>query len=357
MKRRMVIIHVTDIANPNGNGVAIAVSDYLNSEGRLAYVASYNLGKEIASDNAKHFSSAKYLSIEYLPKPYNKPDLVIFNEVYKPNYIRIYKWCLANNVPYLVIPHGCLTKGSQKRKKIKKIIGNLFLFRKFICKAVCVQFLSKNEMDESAIKGRKNIVFGNGIKTVSFKTSKPTNKNLIYIGRYEITHKGLDILVNISANNKRWFIENDISIELYGRDSSHELTNLKRLIEAYDVSDIVKINGPIYGSQKEDTLKRAYCYIQCSRFEGQPMSIIEAMANGIPCIVTKGTNFASYINENRCGVGCNNDAEIFSAIKSICDDYGYREELSKNAMKAAKNDYLLSSLAKKKIAAYKELVK
>ena len=141
----MNILHITDIANPEGNGVAVAVENYAKYLSLKANVAIFCLDGNIGDNKVLTYNYSKYDKIENLPKPYSKPDIVVFNEVYKPKYIKLYKECLKNSIPYVIIPHGCLVKGSQNEKKIKKNIGNLLLFNKFIRNACAIQFLNKNE--------------------------------------------------------------------------------------------------------------------------------------------------------------------------------------------------------------------
>lgn len=353
----MIILHITDIMKPQGNGVAYAVSAYLKYEGEVATVASYNLDKDILADNSQCFNYSNFKAIEDLPEPFNNPDIVIFNEVYKPKFLKLYKECLRKEIPYVIIPHGCLTRESQRKKILKKKIANALLFDRFINNAVALQFLCDGEKDHSVFCN-DSIVFGNGVRIIGDNNpNTPTSKDYVYIGRYEVEHKGLDILVKVCASNKQWFVDNSVRINLYGRDSANGLTVLKELIDDFGVADIVRICGPIYGDDKDNLLNSSYCYLQCSRFEGQPMSIIEALAHGCPCIVTNGTNFGEYMKKNNCGICCNSDDEIFKAIKSIYFNNKDRNNMSKNAFRAARNDFELHNIATKTIEGYRGLLK
>lgn len=358
MKKQLTIIHVTDIANPNGNGVAVAVSSYLRSEGKLVNAASYALGKTIPSSEAKHFSGTHFCTIKELPEPFNSPDLVVFHEIYKTKYIALSKECAKNQIKYIIVPHGSLNKKAQQEKKIKKIIANKLMFNSFVKNADAIQFLTKEEQESSIYNGKHAIISGNGVdSTISNGYEKQNEKRIVYIGRYQTKVKGLDILVKIIGENQRWFRKNNVKIDLYGRDSSGGKEEIEELVSKGEISDIISINDAVYDKDKIELLRKSCAYIQLSRREGQPMSIIEALSCGLPCIVSTGTNFADYVNRNKCGFGCLNEAQIIDSIKTVCLNDAKRKRLSDNAIKAAKRDFLLGVITEKKISQYEEIAK
>ena len=145
------VLHITSITNPNGNGVAVAVSNYFKYENNYIDVAIYNTENNIIS-NDYSYNILEYKNISSLPNGFNSPDLVVFNEVYKATYLNLYKECIDKKIPYIIIPHGCLTQKSQNKKKIKKVLANLLFFNKFINSSVAIQYLNEEEKNSSIIK-------------------------------------------------------------------------------------------------------------------------------------------------------------------------------------------------------------
>lgn len=353
----MIILHITDVLKAKGNGVAVAVNDYIKYESEYCKIGLFNLNDKIENTYCETFSLEDASKIEKLPEPFCKPDLVVFNEVYKPKYLKLYKECLRRNIKYIIIPHGCLVNESQKKHRLKKILGNILLFNRFISKASAVQFLNENERKNSKFKYKKSIIAGNGVNTPSYKNKNNNkNKDFVFIGRYEILHKGLDLLVKICEENHNWFIENGIKIQLYGRDSGNELVLLKEMIKNNNVEDILIVNGPVYEKDKEEVLKNAYSFIQCSRFEGQPMGVIEALSIGIPCVVTYGTYLGEYIKNNKCGIACDFDSNtVFNAIKSIANNPKMRNRYAENAYKKSNIDFNWNTVIEKTIDEYEKI--
>lgn len=354
----MILLHITDVGDKTSNGVAVAVANYVKYEEKNCKVAIYNLSDYVGEEDSIKFSFSEYPTISSLPSQFNKPDLVIFNEVYKPKYIKLYKECINNNIKYIIIPHGCLVNKSQKRKRIKKIAGNILLFNKFVSNANAIQFLNENEKNGSKFKYKKSIIAGNGVTCSTYRNSSSNkNKEFVFIGRYEIKHKGLDLLVKVCSKYHDWFIDNNIKIKMYGRDSGNDLRKLKRMIYNEKVNDIIIINNAIYNDDKRKVLENAYAFIQCSRFEGQPMGIIEALSIGVPCVVTYGTYLGDYIESKKCGIACNFDVdEIFEAIKKVSDDQEYRNDLSANAYNNANVDFEWKNVIDETIEQYRMII-
>ena len=355
----MVILHITDILNAKGNGVAVAVNNYTIYESKNNDVGLYNLDDTIENCNCKSFSYDNYKKILNLPKPFCQPDLVIFNEVYKPKYMKLYKECLKNNIDYIIIPHGCLVKESQNKHKLKKMICNFLLFNRFIKKANAIQFLNKEEKVNSNFKYKRFIIAGNGVAAPSFKNEfKDELKNIVFIGRYNIKIKGLDLLVKVCSENYRWFVENNVRIELYGRDTLNNLIKLKEIVEELNISKIFIINDAVYDSKKYDVLKNAYAFIQLSRHEGQPTGILEALSIGVPCIVTYGTNLGDYVKNNECGIACNFDSkEVFNAICKIVNNENLRRMYSNNSYNKSNVDFCWDTIIENTLNEYKKVKK
>ena len=350
----MKILHISCITNPLGNGVAEAIKSYLKYEKKFTDIALYNLRKEIRVDDILCFNS-DYKTISSLPNGFNKPDLVIFNEVYKKEYIKLYKECLKNNIPYIIIPHGCLVRKAQEKKHLKKLLANLLLFNKFIKKSISLQYLNIEEKNNSVFN-KKYIISGNGVNKPKLFNNY-TNSDLIYIGRYDINTKGLDLIVNICKKNKDWFITNNVKIKFYGRTSGNDLNVLKETIINNNIDDILICNDSIYGDDKTDILVNAYAFIQTSRHEGLPMGILEALSIGLPCIVTNQTNLGDFITKYKCGYSSDiNEDEIFNNIKKIYENKDLRNEFSKNSIKYTNEIYSFENIAKDCIEQYKKLL-
>ena len=83
----MVILHIAFINKDQFSGVNTAVYNYIKSQGNFENVALLNINKEAtALEWPNTFNLLQYEELKDLPRPFNKPDLVVFHEVYRPQY-------------------------------------------------------------------------------------------------------------------------------------------------------------------------------------------------------------------------------------------------------------------------------
>lgn len=349
--KKLNILQILDVDDAAGNGVADAVKKYVEYEGASLWC----INDTIKVPDSITTISSRSKTMHDVISEIGKPDLVIFNEVYKKEYLRLYKECIKNSIPYVIIPHGCLMRKAQKKSKLKKKVANLLLFNRFINHSLAIQYLNDREKDESIIKKQKFIVSGNGVDIADNKNSFK-NKDFVYIGRYSIKIKGLDLVVKMVSDNKEWFMKNKVKIQLYGRCLGNCCEKMRKLVSKNNVSDIIIVNDAIYGEDKNNVLLQSYAFIYPSRHEGHPMSVLEALSFGVPCIVTVGTSFSEYVNENGCGIGIMFDEKaLFSAVKRMFEDEDFRSECAKNTI-VVERDYSWRVVIKKSLKEYESLL-
>ena len=359
----MVVLHVACIDNSFLSGVSIVVPKHVKFQAQFADVALVNISNVKINnlDNQLNYNPDDILDVDV---PYNNPDLVIFHECYNYKYIKIYKYLIRKKIPYIIIPHGCLTKYAQNHKKIKKKLGNLFVFNKFITNAAAIQYLSLQEYKSSLFKKCNSYVLGNGFNSIPTKNEYMLKKklkcdclNLIYVGRYDYMIKGLDQLLKACKLLK----DNNISgirVNLYGVGSNKEVKIIDDYICNNRLNDIVKLNGSIYADKKRKILLKNDVFIQVSRSEGQPLGVIEAMCLGLPVILSEGTGYKKIIDDEHIGICTKTDSlEIYNAMVELKNNKDKLEYYSDNTYRYAVNNYSWSKIVKESLIKYEEIIK
>ena len=111
-----------------------------------------------------------------------------------------------------------MTHSAQHNKSgWKKRIANILFLNRYIKKAAAVQFLTKGEYENSiGYNNLTNLILPNGFNDPG-KYKNNFSKDDIkatFIGRLDMHHKGLDLLLNVLRRNKG-VLEKNISTYLF----------------------------------------------------------------------------------------------------------------------------------------------
>lgn len=355
--KRLKIAYICGYSEEAYGGVQAVVPQYLEHMSQIADVSILCVGTK------KFHNTEEYEVISCLQDfEQRKFDIVVFHEVYYIKYYRIARKLILKGIKYVVIPHGSLTKEAQLQKEFLKRIFNSLYGNKFIRNASMIQFLSESEKQRSSqFDFRESCIVPNGIDTKKMLRSvKQDNSNsikLLFIGRYSIFYKGLDVLLEACALIHKQLIDNKISLDIYGTDFENGKAQLEKIIEQYSLKDCVNLYDGIYDQEKEKVILQHNIFIQPSRSEGLPMGVLEAMEYGLPVIVTPGTSFDKLVLEYNCGWTTTVTAE--GIARTILQAYEEREKLyimSQNAIQLVKKQFDWNVIMEKTMEQYESLL-
>ena len=342
MINKMVILHIASIQDDKCSGVSSIVPKHILYQQKYEQVALWNLFDYIPAEINTCYLFSMHTRLEILPPPFDKPDLVVFHEIYRAAFLRIYKDVLKYDIPYVIVPHGSLTKISQNKKIIKKKIANFLLFNSFIDNAKKINYLSIQEKQNSAFKKVDSFISTNGVE-VNALTPEDFKKDgivITYIGRIDILHKGLDIMVLATKSIESFLRDNSVQINIYGPGNINQINKLNNTIINNNLNDIIKLNDKVVGKRKEDILLNSTFYIQSSRSEGMPVGILEALSFGIPCIITEGTNLGDFVNNYDAGWVSKTNADALSEkIREAIENIDTFKQKSDNAKRLVKEKF------------------
>lgn len=339
-------------------GVDVVVPMHIQAQSNYAQVGFLNIKAIDIPHLDNQFRYEKEFKIENLEKPFNNPDLVIFHEAYRVEYLKISADLRRKKIPYIIIPHGELQKEAQQKKHLKKVVANLLLFNRFINGAKAIQCLSQKELHDTNF-GKAKFIGTNGIaipnkQKVSFRNN---SLHITYIGRLDAYHKGLDLMLDAIKIISESLTCNSIIINLYGPQTPGLYDNIESIIFKNGIGELVTLHPAVSGQEKEDILLDSDIFIQTSRLEGMPMGILEAMSYGIPCLVTEGTTLGNFVTEHQCGWSCATNAQsiadvLLLAISETTNLMNY----SQNAREATKKFFSWDTIALSTIEQYTEII-
>ena len=117
------------------------------------------------ADSFKFAYGAKYskAGLAEVEKIFARPDLIVFEGFYEYPFCKLADDAVKENVPYILVPRSQLTVKAQKQKALKKFLGNMVYFNKFVRNAAAIQYLTEQERAESEKWAFKNFVIPNGM--------------------------------------------------------------------------------------------------------------------------------------------------------------------------------------------------
>lgn len=205
----------------------------------------------------------------------------------------------------------------------------------------------KGIIDDNKIKVVKNCVDDEFIlddetfkeKMTTFKEKKVLN--LLYLSNF-IEDKGYKDILKLAKHTKNSG-DSRFKFLFAGKFFNEEDKNeFFKYIKDNKLSEIVQYKGIVYGKEKKELIRESDYFILLTKYknEGQPISIIEAAANGLRVITTDHAGIKDILKDEEM-IMCNkNKISIEEIYNTISNEYHVRVELSellkKNRIKIIK---------------------
>jgi glycosyltransferase involved in cell wall biosynthesis len=157
----------------------------------------------------------------------------------------------------------------------------------------------------------------------------PNDRLIVYAGRLS-PEKGVDFLVRAFCR-----MQPDSSVKLWLLGEGPQRAQLERLVHECGCRQQVLLTGDV--SDVAPYLQSADLFVMPSQFEGQSNAVLEAMACGLPVIVTDvaGNNELVSHGENGLLVDYGDEAALDAAMRSLLDN-----QLQSQALAARAHTYV-----------------
>ena len=206
--------------------------------------------------------------------------------------------------PYAAVPLGGYAREAVRtvspwRKRIFLALWE----RAFLKRAAFVNVWSQNEADDISLiaSPQRYVITPPGYDATTPVRRTPridrAGRRILFLGRFAIAAKGLDRLV---AAFGRVAGPND-TLTLAGADFRGGLAELEQLVTASPVKNRITIQGPAWGEAKATLFDEHDVFTHLSRWEGLPLAVVEALASGMPVLVSKATNVGEFVQRNNAG--------------------------------------------------------
>ena len=224
-------------------------------------------------------------------------DLLVVHSLFRAHVAWARQWAHDHGAPYWIVPHGCLDPWGLSRRAAMKRIWLTFSGRRCLADAERVVFSSRREL----AKARRWLAKDNGVvvhwpvdipdlaerpeRRSRFRTTygiPPEARLLLYVGRLHTMKRPIETVRAFAAA-----AGSGSHLLVVGMDG--DLSRSQVQAEVPDsVRERVRVVGELNGITLDDAMLASDAFISLSQRENFGYAMCDAIANGLPIIVTPG---------------------------------------------------------------------
>jgi glycosyltransferase involved in cell wall biosynthesis len=212
-------------------------------------------------------------------------DVVVLNSGWTVHNLLAGRAARRVGAPYVLAPRGAYDPLILRRRGVAKRLWWRAAEGDLVHRSRAVHVFFERQRAHLTALGYDGdlIVAPNGVSTPADVHWTGAGDYLLYIGRFDPEHKGLDVLVRSIAAAPRGSLP---VLRLHGPDWRGGKARLQALVRSLGVEDRVMLGEPVHGAAKWRTFAEAVGFVYPSRWEGFGNSAAEAAAIGVPTLVT-----------------------------------------------------------------------
>lgn len=181
-------------------------------------------------------------------------------------------------------------------------------------RGVVAHFYSTTEKQESEkyLDTKRSFVANAGVFPADERSS-PTEVGdyLLFFGRNDIHQKGIDLLIDGYERAVQGGLE--LPLVIAGRSHGASEAFLAAAASRPSLKGRLELRGDTSDIQRAELMRKARSFVFLSRWDGPPRPIREAIALGVPVIVSTGTNLGALVEQHHAGVHVDGSSEQVGA--------------------------------------------
>jgi glycosyltransferase involved in cell wall biosynthesis len=280
------------------------------------------------------------------------------------SYAPTYAACLARaqKIPYIVTPYGMLTPWALSYQRLKKRAYSL-IERHNMNRAVAIHCATAEEARDvrNFRVSTPTFVIPYGVHLPVYQRYPKQKLRHLYnipdetpvVLFFSRLHpkKRPDLL--IQALSQLASLNQDFHLILAGSGEPDYLTYLTQLVSSLGLAARTSIPGFVTGRDKDLLLQGSDIFVLPSFSENFGIAVAEAMAAGVPVIVTPGVQIAPDIAEANAGLVVEGNVEaLVRAVQALLMSPNYRDELGENGKHLVRYRYSWNAIAQNLTAVY-----
>jgi len=227
-------------------------------------------------------------------------DLVFVHSAYLAGNLAVARHANAVGAHVVFVPHGAYDHSARQRSAWLKRLWLLWEGRELERALAIHAFVETETPSIREVAPTASIVTVPtpiGIPGVQWRGG---GGYLAWFGRYDIEHKGLDLLIEAYSRIPVAF---RMPLRLRGRDSTHGRHAVQSLVDQAGLADWIEVGPPVEGDDKMTFLREADLFVMPSRWESFSIALLEVLALGVPSVVSSRMPIAEQLAcEKACRV-------------------------------------------------------
>jgi glycosyltransferase involved in cell wall biosynthesis len=269
-------------------------------------------------------------------------------------------------LPYIVCPHDPYHPALLAKRRFLKAIYKP-VERYVLNSSVAIQVLSSRHIEHLQRFGviRPAFVVPNGFdhkeavlptKQSAGRTPSRSGVRLLFLGRIDMHHKGLDLLIDALARIQRSYGPFAMpTVTIMGVDWG-DRKRLQALARRRGISNHVHFAGPDYKRNPLEIISEYDLLMLPSRYDGFGFTVLEAMLAEVPVIVSREAGIAEHVMKAGCGLVCCPDSDsLASAIVEAISRKDEWRDMGKRGRQYAFQNLSWDEIGKKALEIYSRI--
>ena len=294
-------------------------------------------------------------------------DIVDINLLYQFPSTAAAHYCRKHHVPYIVRPQGSLDPYLYQRHSLRKRLYELLIEQRNLAAAGAVNFTSDEEMELAKLSGLR---FRSAVASLGVELeAEPVGtddvaegiwpqlagkKVILFLSRVNFK-KGLDILTR--AFGRIYRMRRDAHLVIAGPDTEGYATRVRRWLVEEGALDAVSFTDMVLGEGKAALLRRADLFVLPSYTENFGIAVVEAMAAGVPVVISNRVNIWREIAAAEAGWVVKPDAhEVAQAILTVLDNPLLAKAMGEHGWRLARERFSWKAAGDQLVRLYREVV-
>ncbi len=267
-----------------------------------------------------------------------------------------------SRVPYVVRPLGTLNAyGMTRRRPLLKRASFRFVEAPILRGGAAVQYTSEDEREQALALGvdRPSAIIAPGVDLVERDCLPPSRefvdafphlegrRIILFLSRLD-PKKGLDLLIPAFAALRSAYP--DAALVIAGDGDPSFVRDLCESVHRVGIDADVIFTGFLEGRAKLAALAAAYLFVLPSYSENFGIACVEALAAGLPVVVTHHVGVAPDVERYGAGVCVSASIEsLRDGLGRVLGDEGEHRRMSRAAVVLAREEFSVQATARKRL--------